>query len=159
MNDGRYDSYCGIYCGACENVHAKRNSRLAEMAKRAERPVESLDCDGCKSEVIAQCCEECNIRVCGIKKGVDTCAECDECPCELFEPFKKGDFYLLYVLMMNNQKTIKRVGLDAWLKEQQKRWQCADCGTPFWWYQKTCEDCGAKLYSCEPEAQDLANAH
>jgi len=158
MNNGRYDSYCGIYCGACENVDAKKRGQLAELAKRAEKPVEQLDCDGCKSEVITQCCVNCKIRACAVERGYETCVECAECPCGHFEPFKKGDFYPLYVLMMNNLKTTKRTGLDAWLKERKKRWSCADCGTPFWWYQKTCDDCGAKLYDCEAEAEDLRDA-
>jgi len=91
-------------------------------------------------------------------KGFETCVECDECPCELFEPFKKGDFLPLYVLMMNNLKTIDEGGLDAWLKHREKRWQCADCGAPFWWYQKTCENCGVELHDCRAEAADLRDA-
>ncbi len=151
----RFDAPCGIYCGACENVHAKKRGQLEQLAKRANKPVEVLDCQGCRSEVIAQCCANCKIKACAEGKGFETCAECDECPCERYEVFKKGDFYPLYVLMMNNLKTIDEGGLDAWLKNREKRWKCSECGTPLWWYQKTCDDCGAKLYNCEAEAAKL----
>ena len=155
MTDHRYDSYCGIYCGACEIVHEERNGRLEEFAKRADKPPDLVACHGCKSEVITKCCEECRIRACAMAKGFETCIECDKCPCELFEFFKQADFYPLYVLMMNNLRTIKEGGPDAWLKGQEKRWSCPECGEASWWYQKTCEDCGAKLYSPEAEASDL----
>jgi len=155
VNNGRYDSYCGIYCGACEFVHAERNGSLEEIAKRAGKPADLIACHGCKSDMVTKCCTECKVRACAMERGLETCIECEECPCELFEPFKVGGFYPLYVLMMNNLNTIKRTGLDAYLEERKKRWQCPDCGTSFWWYQKTCEDCGAKLYDCEAEAADL----
>ena len=158
MSDGRYDSYCGIYCGACEIVHEERNGRLEEFAKRAEKPPELIVCHGCKSDVITKCCADCKVRACAMQKGIETCIECDECPCELFEPFKIKDFYPLYILMLNNLKTIDESGLDAWLKDREKRWQCPDCGTSFWWYQKTCDDCGAKLYDCEAEQRGLRDA-
>ncbi|MCD6326593.1 DUF3795 domain-containing protein [bacterium] len=151
----RYGSYCGIYCGACEIVIARKNGQLEDLARRAEKPVEQLDCDGCKSEKLARCCTECKIRACAMEKGYANCLECDECPCEHFDQFKKGDFYPLYVLMINNFKTIKKAGQDAWLKQQEKRWECTTCGTPFWWYQKNCESCGKEIFNCEAEAAKL----
>jgi len=30
-------------------------------------------------------CEECNVRKCGLKKGVKNCAYCTEYPCEKLE--------------------------------------------------------------------------
>lgn len=155
MTQQRYDSYCGIYCGACEFVHAERNGRLGEIAERANKPPEEIACHGCKSHVVAKCCLECMVRTCAMAKGLETCAECDDCPCELFEPFKEGDFYPLYVLMMSNLKAVKQQGMDVWLEAREKRWQCPECGTPFWWYQKACESCGKELYSCEAEAKAL----
>ncbi|MBN1591915.1 MAG: DUF3795 domain-containing protein [Candidatus Coatesbacteria bacterium] len=155
MNNGRYDSYCGIYCGACEIVHEERNGRLSSYAETAGVSPDEMSCHGCKSDTITKCCKECEVRACAISKGFATCAECEEVPCELFAPFKVGGFYPLYVLMMNNLENIKHAGIEEWRESRRKRWKCEECGTPSWWYQKVCDNCGAMLVDCEAEADKI----
>jgi DNA-directed RNA polymerase subunit RPC12/RpoP len=40
---------------------------------------------------------------------------------------------------------IKAGDADAWLKEQDLKWRCANCGSRVWWEQETCFQCGKPI--------------
>jgi predicted RNA-binding Zn-ribbon protein involved in translation (DUF1610 family) len=42
-------------------------------------------------------------------------------------------------------ETIGKNGVAQWLGEQEKQWQCPDCGAGFAWYSKKCGACGKDL--------------
>jgi rRNA maturation endonuclease Nob1 len=56
---------------------------------------------------------------------------------------------------MKNLELICNNGVSNWLEEQKKRWSCPGCGTKFSWYDKTCPNCGRKVYNCADEEKDL----
>ncbi len=49
-------SYCGLYCGACSSYKKGK-------------------CPGCVANEKASWCK---VRTCNMKKGINSCAECDE---------------------------------------------------------------------------------
>lgn len=66
-------SYCGFYCGACPKY-------------------KKGDCIGCKGDS-PQCAvgyKSCKVRPCCIKKGINSCADCDEYnsvkDCKIYNP-------------------------------------------------------------------------
>jgi hypothetical protein len=91
-------AYCGIPCTECDTYVATQNeddkerSAVAEQwSKRFKMNVtpEDINCDGCKSEggALFKSCAMCEIRKCGMTRGIDNCAHCDEYACEKLDQF------------------------------------------------------------------------
>lgn len=81
---------CGINCSACEPYKASQINDVEELKKIAlsweemyHMPplvVKDVTCDGCLSTTgrLSKHCPECDIRSCGISRGLPNCAYCDE---------------------------------------------------------------------------------
>lgn len=151
----RYDSYCGLYCGACPiraaTVKGEVEAKAAEWGLAAEKIV----CQGCKSKVNAKLSADCVMRLCARDHGLDFCGECDEYPCGTIQNFE-SDGYPHHTVIATNLEAIYNRGVDAWLAEQKERWSCKACGTPFTWYEDRCSSCGAELYGACAEERDIA---
>jgi hypothetical protein len=130
---------CGIYCGACPFYR----SGLPELAKKLKESLkkEKFDkiavpfdwvgnykefkkwvsflarakCGGCQTGGGNPFCP---IRKCCRKKGIKSCAECDDFPCNkkyfvwLKERYRKWN--------IKNLHRIKEIGYENWLKEMEK---------------------------------------
>lgn len=153
--ESRYDSYCGIYCGACDTLAANENGKLWKLARDWNRSPEDLRCHGCKSDVRSIYCANCAMRACAVEKDVEFCFECGEYPCEKLASFR-ADECPHHTVVIENLETIRNVGVDMWLEAQAERWKCPSCGTRFTWYDKRCKQCDAELYNCEAEEKNLA---
>ena len=87
-------AYCGLVCTDCEAYVATQANDLAALEKMAARAreefgmpdatAESAKCDGCLGDTEHKCgyCFECEIRACGVARGVVNCAHCAEYACE-----------------------------------------------------------------------------
>ncbi len=89
---------CGLDCAQCEGylaTQADDDDQRAKVAKEwsvrysADIKPEQVNCDGCRAEgrKFFYCASMCELRKCGIDKGVDNCAGCDEYPCAKLEEF------------------------------------------------------------------------
>ncbi|MGQ9706357.1 MAG: DUF3795 domain-containing protein [bacterium] len=150
----RYDTYCGLYCGACDALVATQEGRIDELAMSWESPPEDVVCYGCKTERVARCCNECLIRGCAINKKVEFCFQCDDYPCDLLVSFR-DDRSPHHSIVLKNLREISENGVEIWLDSQRQRWSCPGCGKRFSWYDKFCSQCGSGLYNCEDEERDL----
>ncbi|MGB2698538.1 MAG: DUF3795 domain-containing protein, partial [Candidatus Zixiibacteriota bacterium] len=146
----KYDIYCGLYCGACAVLLANEKGEVEKKAKEWRMKPEELKCHGCKTETIATFCVTCELKKCAEDKNVDYCFQCAEYPCARLLEFK-NDKHPHHSIVLKNLKFISEKGRDRWLKEQKARWSCPKCGAKFSWYDKTCQNCGEKLYNCEDE--------
>jgi len=91
-------AYCGIVCTECPAYIATQNDdeelrkRTAERwAKEHQADIrpEDIICDGClpgHTRYFSHC-SECEIRACGIVRGVTNCAYCDDYGCEKLTGF------------------------------------------------------------------------
>jgi hypothetical protein len=135
MPDLSQVTYCGLYCGLCaQRVRIPRQARTlaASMRKEGwdqwgqETPRfkdfwaflnwlgESEGSCNCRA---GKCGPPfCGIRKCAEGRGVETCPLCDEYPCGRIAGLAKG-----YVMMIEDGKRLKRIGLDAWIAEQEAR--------------------------------------
>lgn len=158
-----YDSYCGIYCGACDIMVAYQTGRRTAFASfwkestvkaiqqtlglryDDSRPFE-LACNGCKTDSLFVNCRICKIRTCAAGKRLDHCADCGDYPCGLFSEWLKMKLFLPHLKQVpGNMEYIKKHGVNRWLSEQEKKWKCPVCQTGFAWYSSTCENCGHDL--------------
>lgn len=92
-------AYCGLVCTDCPAyVATQANDRdalervAAQWREEYNAPgltVESVICDGCLTSDGRHCshCSECQIRACGVERGVRNCAYCADYACEKLEGF------------------------------------------------------------------------
>lgn len=163
-----FDSYCGIYCGACSimvsyrtgikdplaNFFNEENVRSFFAMQGNEYPEgEPFEhkCSGCKTDILFVNCRPCKIRPCAEAKNLQHCGECSDYPCQLFNfQFCNPDIQknLPHSKMaVINLDRIKETGVSRWLVEQEAVWRCPDCGTGFSWYASVCSHCGRELDS------------
>lgn len=163
MEEFRYDTYCGLYCGACDILSAFRRAsernespgwddiplelRKVTPAKRTDPVV----CFGCKTDTVFAGCSKCPVRKCAkAKMRVETCWECGRYPCMRFRVFslarKLFQRRLPHLRSVHpNEACIREKGIRAWLSEQEEEWKCPRCTASFSWYARTCPSCGKDL--------------
>lgn len=89
--DGFMISYCGLDCTQCEAYKFTQQNdtdALAELARRwgehddTTYAPDDLVCDGCNSDRLNVYCGRCGVRACGLSRGLENCARCQDYPCE-----------------------------------------------------------------------------
>ena len=163
MEDFNDDSYCGIYCGACDIMNSYQTGKKQPLALFwNEKTVKSLhkglglkyddskpftlECHGCKSGQLFVNCRVCKKRECAISRNLAHCIDCSDYPCDEIRSMQKNAFVLPHVKDNHtNMASIKSVGVEQWLKDQQNRWKCPKCNTGFSWYTSKCNSCGSNL--------------
>lgn len=123
-----FDSYCGIYCGACSTP----------------------GCKGCKIIDENHWSLDCKFIKCAKEKGIEACPFCSEYPCEDIMEFER-DKYIHHRTILPNGQRIKEIGLEAWLAEQKVRWSCEKCGKGYTWFEEKCKSCSSELFSVKRE--------
>lgn len=150
MTNEHLAAVCGLYCGACGLYRARHDNnpeQLEEIIKTvSERwgiPAEEEDCDGCLSGgKLSPYCRTCPIMRCpSTTIGVKRCSDCPHFPCTMITSFN-NDGVRHHAEVFANIKRQREIGVAAWLKEQEQRWQCQGCGTPMAWYTRVCYKCG-----------------
>ena len=153
----RYDTYCGLNCGACPVGLANDRGdtgRINAMAEEWGRLAEELVCGGCKTDKTAVFCTDCRMRLCAREKGLEFCVDCDDFPCSTISDFR-NDEAPHHSVVLRNLELIGKLGVKTWLENEARRWSCPECGTRFHWYSETCEECGCSLYNAVSEEKDL----
>ncbi len=93
-------AYCGILCSDCPAylaTHRDDDDQRRMVAERWSREYgteikpEDINCGGCLpgQAIYFSHCSVCDIRACGLGRGVDNCAYCDDFACERLEGFFK----------------------------------------------------------------------
>ena len=142
----RYDAYCGLYCGACEIINAKTDQDRERVGRIWDAKPEQVHCSGCKTNHLFVHCRNCPIRNCAMGKKVEFCFQCGDYPCAIYESGKEIIEHLPHLkATVVNQKYIKEHGVEHWLVEQEKKWQCPQCESSFAWYTEECRNCGKNL--------------
>lgn len=87
-------AFCGLDCGKCDAYIATKNNDQALREKTAKlwaelnnAPIlpEHINCEGCRVDGMktVYCQNLCPIRICALRKGVETCGQCsdmEQCP-------------------------------------------------------------------------------
>jgi hypothetical protein len=95
---------CGLYCGLCPRFQSAASGR----------------CPGCKTLCLTFSCKIYNC--CVKKRGLITCAECDDFPCEKNNPeTHQYEYFVTNKPCIPNLYRIREIGLELWLEEQRKR--------------------------------------
>lgn len=132
----RLVGYCGLYCGLC--AHRNRIPQRARLLRETlhEEGMDSwykfvpsmkdtfptfwrfldtlvnMDCT-CRTGGGPP---DCKTRICSKERRLETCPLCDKFPCNLIN--KSAEHY---VTLIQDGKRLRKIGLKAWVKEQQAR--------------------------------------
>ncbi|PIS09249.1 hypothetical protein COT75_02500 [Candidatus Beckwithbacteria bacterium CG10_big_fil_rev_8_21_14_0_10_34_10] len=103
-----YFGFCGLDCSCCDAYIATKNNddKLREKTakdwtkrykkdKKDRLPIkpDEINCQGCLSAgPIYHYCHQCQIRKCGIKKGIKNCQECQDYKCDQLIDLQKHFF-------------------------------------------------------------------
>ncbi len=152
----RFDSYCGLYCGACFIMNAYKQSRSDCLSEDWISPLEDkeIKCQGCKSELVFENFRGCQIRSCAKSKGIEFCNTCSDFPCEKIKSFQNRNV-AHHNVAIQSLEIIKERGFQEWLKQQKEQWLCSNCGYPFSWYEENCIHCGTQLFNSVNENKTL----
>jgi hypothetical protein len=131
-------AYCGLYCEACSFRLAaleRDSAHLDGLPKRYDRakkePIETFElCPGCRQTENPGYCK---MKDCAMEKGLETCADCPQMPCEKLTAFCCDG--VAHHDTRANLARIHEIGTEAWADEQQAAWTDAD-GKRYSWYQK-----------------------
>jgi len=92
-------AYCGLTCTDCDAYIATQADDRAALERVTAKwrqeynipnvTVEDVICDGCLTSDGRHCshCSDCEIRACGVARGVANCAHCDAYVCDKLEAF------------------------------------------------------------------------
>jgi len=153
----RYDTYCGLNCGACHVGLANEMNDEEALKKLAQEwgvSREDVNCTGCKTGTTAPFCAGCEMRVCAMERGHEFCYQCKDYPCPTISDFR-NDRAPHHSAVFSNLSQIEKHGIETWLKMEEARWSCQKCGKRYAWYNDNCTECGEELYSCEKEEKEL----
>jgi hypothetical protein len=141
--DKKLAAVCGLFCPACTfyiGTH-KDPKRLQRLAERFGRPVEELECHGCRSDTRLFYCETCQFVPCATEKGVDFCGQCAEYPCKALKVFQAEMPHRIE--LWNAHHRIQEVGYETWYREMVAQYSCPECHTINSAYDMACRKCGA----------------
>jgi ribosomal protein L40E len=141
--DKRLAAVCGLFCPACRAFIATREDPvgLAKMAERWKRPLEEMQCNGCRSDKRCFYCEtKCTMAKCAAARGVEFCGECADYPCKELKAFQAEMPHRIE--LWNSQARIKEAGYETWYEEMLEHYSCQRCGTINSAYAMECRKCG-----------------
>jgi hypothetical protein len=128
LPDKRLAAVCGLFCPACTVFigYQEDPERLTGLAKRVQRPVEELECQGCRSEKRSFFCRDrCKMTKCATEKGIDFCGQCPEYPCADLKVFQALAPHRIE--LWKSQERIKEAGYEKWYAEMIEHYSCPGC--------------------------------
>jgi hypothetical protein len=116
---------CGMNCGICLGYLREKNH-----------------CPGCNVEEAGKkYCLNCRIKHCD--KLIDKfCFDCAKFPCLRMRQLDKRYRTKYGMSMIENLNSIKDIGLDEFVANEQERWKCPGCGKVICVHKKSCIYCG-----------------
>jgi hypothetical protein len=122
---------CGMNCGICLAYLRSTNT-----------------CSGCRIEISTKpkTRTHCKIKNCRFFKDSDSmfCYDCNEYPCKTLKQLDKRYRTKYHMSMIENLDNIKALGLNTFVRNEQARWQCHECGGVICVHKGFCLTCEAK---------------
>jgi hypothetical protein len=144
-----YIAPCGLYCGVCGILYATLENNVmfkerllgvykGKLPDSENLSVEDIHCKGCLSDEPFYFCRDCNIKDCATKKGYKGCHQCKDFPCKLIEEFS---IPLGKKVILRAIPYWREVGTKKWVKAEEARYICPECGNKLFRGAKRCNRC------------------
>jgi len=122
---------CGMNCGLCMGY--------------LRDPGEKNYCPGCRGDIadLPRSCGGCRIRNCAeiSAGGKSFCFECAKFPCTRLRQLDKRYRTKYGMSMIENLESIRALGLEAFVRREQDRWKCPECGGVICVHKLSCIYC------------------
>jgi hypothetical protein len=125
---------CGMNCALCASYLAMKNDLKSQGVMRSY-------CAGCRprGKNCAFMKKNCDLLGNGL---VQYCYECKEFPCRRLEHLDKRYRTHYRMSMIENLTYIKKNGMEKFLKKEEKKWRCPECGGTICCHNGICFSCG-----------------
>lgn len=125
---------CGANCGIC----------VAHFGYTSEGKKRKRICSGCRSRksLCAFIKKKC-LKL--ASNQIEYCFECSSFPCEDLRALDRRYTEAFGMSMIGNLNYIKENGIEQFLKNEQERWKCPNCGSIICVHNKVCYTCGTDL--------------
>ncbi|MBR1627828.1 MAG: DUF3795 domain-containing protein [Lachnospiraceae bacterium] len=126
---------CGLDCNICSQALLNFNP--------------CPGCNGSDEHKPEFCARYCGIILCEKRRanGWQFCDACPDYPCE--DVMEKENRYTTQYphreSPLENLRMIRERGMDVFLKQQECKWTCKNCGRPFSVHDRNCPCCGARV--------------
>jgi hypothetical protein len=127
INFARMTAPCGLDCFNCRLYLAGSDEKIRkENMEQYHVSYENAMCPGCRPTdgLIPVRCSfgmgRCKVYSCVSVKGIHSCADCSDFPCENLHPFAENASLLPHNIKVYNIALIRKMGLEAWAKEKAK---------------------------------------
>jgi hypothetical protein len=150
---------CGLYCGVCaihiadRDDNRKFKERLVGLYQGGvpgkgtlpggeDLTVDDIRCRGCLSDEPFVYCKTCGIRDCTRERGYAGCHQCGDFPCRRIEtfPMTVGKRVILRAV-----PHWREVGTAQWVRDEEARYVCPECGNRLFRGAARCNRCKAEL--------------
>lgn len=141
---------CGLYCGVCGVYYATRDNNMRFMERlvsvyKGNIPdsenltVDDILCNGCLSDNnVCIFCRWCSIKDCTREKGYEGCHQCDDFPCQFIDSFPMP---VGKKVIMRAIPYWRRYGTEKWVRDEEARYTCPECGHKLFRGAKRCNEC------------------
>ncbi|MGD8505224.1 MAG: DUF3795 domain-containing protein [Candidatus Bathyarchaeota archaeon] len=125
---------CGMVCSVCSGY-------LALKHDVKEKGVRMAYCKGCRprNKECAFLKKRCELL---LNKNVEFCYECEDFPCKNLKHIDSRYQTFFHMSLIANLQFIQEHGIDEFLENQRKKWQCPDCGEVLCCHNGICFNCG-----------------
>ena len=122
---------CGINCGTCRAYLRERNKCSGCMSSSGKSPAY---------------CTRCGIKNCESlsKTTSEFCYGCEDFPCLKLRKIDKRYRTRYETGLINNLESIRKTGIENYLKVEGQRWTCPNCGSALCVHLSNCTVCGGK---------------
>jgi len=124
---------CGMNCGLC--IGHLREKRPCGGCFKIDDPHKPNVCRSCKivnCEYLAE-------------TGSGFCYDCEKFPCTRLKNLDQRYRSKYRMSMLENLAYIKMHGLESFLKNEEERWKCSECGAGLSVHRDFCLDCKSEI--------------
>lgn len=123
---------CGLDCFNCPFYLANDNEDIRkQMALKVqefglplsyEEIYEKVACKGCRKSngVPPFGTEQCKVSKCIGSKGIESCADCSDFPCDNLHPYAEHASLFPHNMKVFNLALIRKMGVEEWAQEKAK---------------------------------------
>jgi len=124
---------CGMNCSLCIAYQFREKDLNRKGFHRTY-------CPGCipRGKNCTHMADSCQLLAKGL---VRFCYECDSYPCKRLKVLDKRYRTKYHMSMIENLRTIKEHSIESFLRKEEKKWKCSDCGDTICCHNGLCLKC------------------